>query len=91
MVSVSRLPWTERLGYARVLRYTITDTEPQTFKLAVPARHELNYDGRPFRVSGRHIMPAYPPSLVQPGIRVNETHKYSPYIFSQYFESEAWH
>lgn len=82
----------ERIGYARVSRFTVTDTELQTFKLAVPERLEPNYDVRPFRVSGRHIMPSswtYPLSLVQPGVRVNETHKYSPYIYPQYFESKA--
>lgn len=84
----------ERVGYARVSRYTVTDTELQTFKLAVPDRLEPNRDVRPFRVSGRHFKPAawtYPPSLVRPGVRVNETHKYSPYIYPQYFEFEARH
>ena len=84
----------ERVGYARVSRYTVTDTELQTFKLAVPDRLEPNRDVRPFRVSGRHFKPAawtYPLSLVRPGVRVNETHKYSPYVYPQYFEFEARH
>lgn len=83
----------ERVGYARVSRYTVTDTELQTFKLRVP--HEPitpDHDVRPVRMpSGvAPVAPwSYPNALVKTGVRLNETHKYSPYMFPQYFEADS--
>ncbi|WFD23177.1 Protein cwh43 [Malassezia equina] len=81
-----------RLGYARVSRYTVTDTEIQTFKLQMPAEasaRDPDHDARP-RSLPLGMMPvadwAYPLSLVQPGVRINETHRYAPYVLPLYYD-----
>ncbi|WFD19565.1 Protein cwh43 [Malassezia caprae] len=80
-----------RLGYARVSRYTVTDTELQTFKLQMPAEaseRDPDHDLRP-RLLPAGMMPvadwAYPLSFVKPGRRVNETHRYAPYALPRYY------
>ncbi|WFD26728.1 Protein cwh43 [Malassezia nana] len=79
-----------RVGYARVSRYTVTDTELQTFKLQMPPPSELDpdHDARP-RLLPPGIVPeadwAYPRSFVHPGGRVNERHMYSPFLLPRYY------
>lgn len=82
----------ERIGYARVSRYTVTDTELQTFKLHMPwATWTLDpdHDARPRRLPEMNPPTAswaYPLSLIKPGGWVNETHMYAPFIFPKYFD-----
>lgn len=80
-----------RLGYARVSRYTVTDTEIQTFKLQMPAEaseRDPDQDLRP-RLLPMGMMPvadwAYPLSFIQPNRRINETHRYAPYVLPRYY------
>lgn len=78
-----------RVAYARVSRYTVTDTELQTFKLHVPeSTLDPDHDARPRRISGR-VRPdvpwAYPTSLINPSGWVNESHIYAPYIYPRYY------
>mgnify|MGYP001761897066 FL=1 len=79
-----------RVGYARVSRYTVSDTELQTFKLRMPTDMlDPDRDVCSSRVPMGMEPSApwrYPDSLVKPGQRVNETHLYSPVWFPQYFE-----
>ncbi|KAI3629159.1 hypothetical protein CBS9595_000231 [Malassezia furfur] len=79
----------ERVAYARVSRFTVTDTELQTFKLRVPRTpiaadrdvrpRKLPYAERPAAAW------AYPASLIQPHARLNETHMYGPELYPTYF------
>ncbi|WFD03528.1 Protein cwh43 [Malassezia obtusa] len=82
----------ERVAYARVSRYTVTDTELQTFKLHVPHTPvPADRDVRPRAVmyQGTPAVPwAYPEALVLPWSRLHETHRYGPDPFPQYFEHD---
>ncbi|WFD34418.1 Protein cwh43 [Malassezia cuniculi] len=82
----------ERVGYARVSRYTVTDTELQTFKLRVPTEPiDPDRDVRPIHLHHNSAPNArwwYPRSLIKSGILLNETHKYAPYMYPQYFDAE---
>ena len=79
----------ERVAYARVSRYTVTDTELQTFKLRVPLTplpgdrdvlpRKLPYAERPVAAW------TYPGSLIRPHARLNETHRYGPEPYPTYF------
>ena len=80
-----------RIGYARVSRYTVTDTEIQTFKLRMPyeaSERDPDHDLRP-RTLPLGTMPvadwAYPLSFIQPFRRINETHRYAPYALPLYY------
>ncbi|KOS14808.1 hypothetical protein Malapachy_1039 [Malassezia pachydermatis] len=82
----------ERVGYARVSRFDVTDTELQTFKLHMPWmtwRLDPDHDARHARLP--EMQPptapwAYPLSLIKPDGWMNETHMYAPYVFPQYFD-----
>lgn len=83
----------ERVGYARVSRYTVTDTELQTFKLRVPTEPiDPDRDTLPRLLPYTEKQTArwrYPESLIKFGVRLNETHKYAPYVYPQYFAAES--
>ena len=79
----------ERVGYARVSRYTVTDTELQTFKVHIPEYTvPPNRDLRPQRVPYNEPPDepwAYPTSLIKPNGWLNAMHMYGPRLYPQYF------
>lgn len=79
----------ERVGYARVSRYTVTDTELQTFKVHLPEYTvPPNRDLRPQRVPYNEppdVPWAYPTSLIKPHGWLNAMHMYGPRLYPQYF------
>ncbi|WFD30386.1 Protein cwh43 [Malassezia sp. CBS 17886] len=86
-----------RVGYARVSRYNVTDTELQTFKLRVPedrAAMDPDRDMLPRRLWYNRPPAApwvYPTSLIGlNGSIENQRHMYAPLLYPQYF-AEAEH
>lgn len=72
-----------RIGYVRVSRYTVTDTELQTIKLLVPPAGQPidpDKDSRPKIVLDEDLPETwrYPHKFIDPPAKVYDKHKYSP-------------
>ncbi|CAO1623987.1 unnamed protein product [Sympodiomycopsis kandeliae] len=80
----------ERVGYARISRYTLTDTELQTAKFRVPSIGETvnpDRDVRP-RLVNDYEVPSdwhYPNHYIDPDALVYEKFKFSPWIYPRYY------
>lgn len=82
----------ERVGYIRVSRYTVTDTELQTAKFRVPAVDapavDPDRDVLPYRTMqhpGNDVAWTYPLKFIDPPALVYARHKYSPWYYPLYF------
>lgn len=78
----------EKIGYARVSRYTLSDTELQTVKLRVPLAGQVvdpDRDERGKLVTEREIdVPRealYPEKFIDPPAKVYNKHKYTPFYY----------
>jgi hypothetical protein len=78
----------EKIGYARVSRYTLSDTELQTVKLRVPLAGQVvdpDRDERGKLVTEREIdVPRealYPDKFIDPPAKVYNKHKYTPFYY----------
>ncbi|SPO35994.1 related to CWH43 - putative sensor/transporter protein [Pseudozyma flocculosa] len=78
----------QRIGYARVSRYTVTDTELQTMKLVVP-EHPIDPDRNDLTMFvAAETYPEsmrYPVDLIDPEAKVYDRHKYSPYLYPIFY------
>lgn len=83
----------ERVGYVRVSRFTVTDTELQTAKFRIPRLGEAPVD------PDRDVLPqrttnkpdadwTYPTRFIDPPAMVYDKHKYSPHFHPLYYTAE---
>ncbi|PWN42281.1 hypothetical protein IE81DRAFT_323604 [Ceraceosorus guamensis] len=76
----------DRIGYVRVSRYTVTDTELQVIKLRVPEVGQVidpDTDSRS-RITSDDALPKewrFPHKFIDPPAMVYNKHKYSPFYF----------
>ncbi|KAN0065714.1 Protein cwh43 [Thecaphora frezii] len=78
----------KRIGYVRVSRYTVTDTELQTMKLVMPKeRIDPDRNEQTMFVAAETYPESmrYPTKFIDPDAKVYDRHKYSPYLWPVYY------